>query len=199
MSAAKYGSSRQAFTVLIADDGLLERNMVKAIFQQQGHRVVLAADGMEALLAITSERPDVVVLDYMMPGMSGLEVVRSLHTRQPETRVVMLSLHDEEFYVLNTIMNGASGYILKEDVTAHLALAINAAAIGCFYFSPILQERIALSEPGNPADRLGFFEAVTRRIPNARVKDILPSLSAAMKQAHISPHWGGNHKSIQNN
>ena len=50
MSAAKYGSSRQAFTVLIADDGLLERNMVKAIFQQQGHRVVLAADGMEALL-----------------------------------------------------------------------------------------------------------------------------------------------------
>ena len=188
-------------SILLVDDHVIFREGVRAFLEATTdfHIAGEAGDGAQALVMAGRLRPDVVVLDYMMPGMSGLEVVRSLHTHLPETRVVMLSLHDEEFYVLNTIMNGASGYILKEDVTAHLALAINAAAIGCFYFSPILQERIALSEPGNPADRLGFFEAVTRRIPNARVKDILPSLSAAMKQAHISPHWGGNHKSIQNN
>ena len=188
-------------SILLVDDHIIFREGVRTFleattdFQIAGE----AGNGQLALALARRLRPDVVVLDYMMPGMSGLAVVRSLHKHLPETRVVMLSLHDEEFYVLNCIINGASGYILKEDVSAHLALAITAAAGGRFYFSPILRERMVFAEPGNPANRLGFFEAATRRIPDARVNDMLPSFSAAMKQAHISPHWGGNHKSIQNN
>jgi|GEM_PF-1595318 len=115
MSAAKYGSSRQAFTVLIADDGLLERNMVKAIFQQQGHRVVLAADGMEALLAITSERPDVVVLDGVMPILDGYQVCR-LVKDDPSTRhlpVILLTGQAEGLSRFWARICGADRFLLK--------------------------------------------------------------------------------------
>ena len=179
-------------SILLVDDHIIFREGVRTFleattdFQIAGE----AGNGQLALALARRLRPDVVVLDYMMPGMSGLAVVRSLHKHLPETRVVMLSLHDEEFYVLNCIMNGASGYILKEDVSAHLALAITAAASGCFYFSPILRERIVLSELSNPADTLGFFDAATHRIPGPRENDILPGLSTAKTQVHYLPNGG---------
>jgi DNA-binding NarL/FixJ family response regulator len=117
-------------------------------------------------------------------------VLHSLYKNLPETHVVMLSLHDEEFYVLNSIMNGASGYILKEDVCAHLALAVSAVASGRFYFSPILRERIVLSEFGNPTDRVEFLDALTSQIPDLRVNDILSNLSTDMTLVHFPPPFG---------
>ena len=158
-------------SILLVDNHVVFREGVRALLEANTdfHIAGEAGDGMQALALAERLHPNVMVLDYMLPDMSGLEVVRSLHKNLPETHVVMLSLHDEEFYVLNTIMNGASGYVLKEDVTAHLALAVRAAASGLFYFSPILRERIVLSEPGNPTNLVGFSDAVvTSQIPDPR-------------------------------
>ena len=148
-------------SILLVDDHILFRAGVRALLEATTEFRIAgeAGDGLQALALAERLHPDVVVLDYMMPGMSGLEVVRSLHTHQPETRIVMLSLHDEEFYVLNSILYGASGYILKEDVSAHLALAVSAVTSGLFYFSPILREWIVLSDLGHPTERVEFFDA----------------------------------------
>jgi two-component system response regulator NreC len=170
-----------SISILLVDDHVFFRAGVRAFLKATTDFCIAgeAGDGLQALALAERLRPDVVVLDYMLPGMSGLKVMHSLHKNLPEIRVVMLSLHEEEFYVHNSIMYGASGYILKEDISAHLALAVSAVASGRFYFSPILRERIVLSELGNPTGRVEFLDAVTCQIPGPRVNDILPSLSAA--------------------
>jgi two-component system response regulator NreC len=142
-------------SILLVDDHILFRKGVRALLEATTEFCIVgeAGDGLQALALAERLHPDVVVLDYMLLGMSGREVMRSLHTHLPETLVAILSLHDEEYYVLNSIMYGASGYILKEDVSAHLALAVGAVASGLFYFSPILRERIVLSELGHPTGR----------------------------------------------
>jgi len=161
-------------SILLVDDHVIFREGVRAFLEATTdfHIAGEAGDGAQALVMAGRLRPDVMVLDYMMPTLSGLEVLCRLQQQLPGPEVVILSLHNDEFYVDNAITNGASGYVLKEDVVAHLALAITAAAAGQFYFSPILRERIILSKPGNPAKRLECFDALTRRIPDARVNDI---------------------------
>jgi two-component system response regulator NreC len=73
-----------------------------------------AGNGLEAARLVECLRPDVLVLDLMIPGLSGLEVTRQLAKRSPKTRVVILSMHGDKSYVLEALRNGAAGYVLKD-------------------------------------------------------------------------------------
>ena len=141
-------------SILLVDNHDIFRDGVRILLESTTDFCIAgeAGDGWQALALVESLRPDVVVLDYMISGVSGLEVARNLHKNLPEIRVVMLSLHDGEFYMLHSIMNGARSYLLKEDVSAHLALAVNAVVSGGYYFSPMLRERVVLSELGNSTE-----------------------------------------------
>jgi DNA-binding NarL/FixJ family response regulator len=154
--------------VLLADDHALVRAGIRALLQNlAGIEVVGEADdGREALRLIDELRPDVVLMDIAMPGLNGLEAAARVAKEFPDVRVIMLSMHANEEYVLQALRSGAAGYLLKGARTAELELAVTAVARGETYLSPAASKHVVLgyvqrtgegagggSEP-RPAERL---------------------------------------------
>src|SRR5947209_11398552 len=154
-------------TLMLADDHQIVRQGLRAILQNEPdfHLVGEAADGPEALRLAQRLRPDVLVLDVMMPGLSGLEVARQLTRLAPRTRVVMLTMHAEQAYVAEALKAGAAGYVLKDAGVHELVKAIREAAAGRRYLSPPLSEqalddylRRAGAEPADAYETLTLRE-----------------------------------------
>jgi len=135
-------------SVLIADDHAIFREGLRTLLKVSPEIQVLAEanNGSETLSLSERFKPDVIVLDWVMPGMGGLEVTKYLAVHQPQVRIVVVSMHADDIYVSRALQNGAKGYILKEDVSAHLAKAINAAVLGKRYLSPTLKSDLILME-----------------------------------------------------
>jgi len=95
-----------------------------------------AADGREAVEIAAAQKPDVVVMDVAMPHLNGVEAARQILSRNPDTAIVMLSMHSDESYVLRSLKAGARGYLLKDSAEADLIAAIQAIVEGRSFFSP---------------------------------------------------------------
>ena len=132
-----------SISILLADDHEIFRQGLQVLLGNQADIKVVgqAADGLEAVALAEQLRPDVVIVDMMMPGLSGLEVTSQIRQRVPHSRVIVLSMHDDERYVLDTLQSGASGYVLKDSSTSDLMKAISAAMAGKIFLSPPLSER----------------------------------------------------------
>jgi two-component system response regulator NreC len=130
--------------LVLADDHTVVREGLRALLEgEPDFEVVGQADnGDEAVRIVADLHPDVVVLDVMMGGRSGLDVTRELTERSPATRVLMLSMHDNEAYVLEALRCGAAGYALKQAEAGELERAIREVAAGRRYLSPPLSERV---------------------------------------------------------
>lgn len=124
--------------VLLADDHALVRNGIRMLLQKIDNVEVIAetGDGHQALALVESLRPDVALIDISMPGMNGIETVARIRTRFPETRTVILSMHEEEEFVSQALKSGALGYLLKDATPVELELAIKAVVHGETYLSP---------------------------------------------------------------
>jgi DNA-binding NarL/FixJ family response regulator len=124
--------------VLIADDHTLVRAGMRALLAQVPEVEVIAeaSDGREALQLIATHRPDVVLMDITMPGLNGLEATVRVAREFPQVRVIILSMHAVEEYVLQALHAGASGYLLKHAAPVELALALKAVVRGETYLSP---------------------------------------------------------------
>jgi DNA-binding NarL/FixJ family response regulator len=131
-------------SVLIVDDHAVSRDGLRAWMEMDPDlQIVGEANGGEAALFLAETlHPDVVVMDCTNPGMSGLDITPLLRNQRFEIRVVILSMYDDLAHVRAAIQNGASAYILKEDVVAHLVKAVMAAASGQLYLSPGLGDMI---------------------------------------------------------
>ena len=129
-------------TIVLADDHPVVRQGVRALLDREpGFRVVgETGDGLEAVRLVELLSPRVLVVDLMMPGLSGLEVTRQVTRRSPQTRVVVLSMHATEAYVLEVLRNGATGYVLKEASAADLVTAVREVAAGRRYLSSQLSQ-----------------------------------------------------------
>ena len=130
--------------VLLADDHALVRAGIRALLQNLEGVAVVAetGNGAEVLEFARAHRPDVVLLDISMPGLGGLEVSAQLRDALPEVRVVMLSMHANEEYVLQALRAGAAGYMLKDSATAELELALKAVMQGETYLSPPISKQV---------------------------------------------------------
>lgn len=130
--------------LVLADDHPVVRKGLRSLLEAEpDFRVAAeAADGLEAVKLSEQEKPDVLIVDWMMPGLGGLEVIRQVRSRSPRTRCVVLSMHANEAYVLEALKNGASGYVLKEESHAAMVEAVRAVAAGRRYLSPPLSEKI---------------------------------------------------------
>lgn len=130
-------------TIVLADDHQVVRKGIRALLEmEQDFQVVgEAGDGLEAVQLTLRLRPDVLVLDLMMPGLNGIDVARQVTKQVPQTRVVVLSMYASEDYVLEALRNGASGYVLKDASTSELVQAIRDVVTGRRYLSPPLAER----------------------------------------------------------
>jgi len=130
--------------VLLADDHALVRAGIRALLQNLDGVAVVAetGNGAEVLDFARAHRPDVVLLDISMPGLGGLEVSAQLRDALPDVRVVMLSMHANEEYVLQALRAGAAGYMLKDSATAELELALKAVMQGETYLSPPISKQV---------------------------------------------------------
>ncbi len=126
--------------ILIADDHQIFREGLRLLLEAKpGFSVVgEASDGLQALELAERLRPDVMIVDVSLPGLTGIEVVRLLRLRSPQTRAIVLSSHADESYVLNALRHGAAGYVLKHFSTEDLIQAIREAIAGRHYLSPPL-------------------------------------------------------------
>ena len=104
--------------------------------------VAEASDGREALALAATHRPHVLLMDIAMPGLNGLEAAARLARELPEVRVIILSMHASEEYVLQALRAGAAGYLLKGAGPAELELAVRAAARGETYLSPSMSRHV---------------------------------------------------------
>jgi DNA-binding NarL/FixJ family response regulator len=130
-------------TVGVADDHHVVRHGLKTLFEAEPDFQVVgeAANGLEAIELVERSKPNVLILDLMMPGLNGLEVTRQISQRHPATRIVVLSMHANEAYVLEALRNGAAGYCLKDTSAGELVSAVKAVSVGQRYLSAALSER----------------------------------------------------------
>jgi DNA-binding NarL/FixJ family response regulator len=133
--------------ILIADDhGIVRSGIRMLIDRQQGmHVVAEAEDGIQAVELVQATSPDVAILDVSMPRMTGLQAAREIRAHAPKTRVLLLSMHDDERYFFDAVEVGAAGYVLKRSADTDLIDAIQAVARGEQFVSPVT-ERAAIKE-----------------------------------------------------
>lgn len=128
--------------LVVADDHHMVRQGLCALLQLEPDFRLAgeAADGVEALRLVERLRPDVLVLDLMMPGLGGLEVARQTARRSPRTRTVVVSMHKDEAYVVEALRVGAAGYVLKDCGSDDLFRAVREAAAGRRFLCPCISE-----------------------------------------------------------
>jgi two-component system response regulator NreC len=124
--------------ILLADDHTVMRAGLRLLLERHDNFEVVgeAADGREAVELAAEQKPDVVVMDVAMPHLNGVEAARQILSRNPDTAIVMLSMHSDESYVLRSLKAGARGYLLKDSAEADLIAAIQAIVEGRSFFSP---------------------------------------------------------------
>ena len=133
-----------AIKILIADDHALVRQGIKRVLNFENDLEVIgeAEDGQKALGMTLVMQPDVLLLDLNMPVTDGLEVARQLQAARCKTKIIVLTIHDSDNYVLELLKNGASGYLLKDVEPSMLIKAIHIVHDGGTYIYPELEERI---------------------------------------------------------
>jgi len=124
--------------ILLADDqGVVRRGLRALLETEPGVEIVgEASDGQEALRLLDSMEPDIVILDVAMPRLNGIDVAAHARKRRPDLRVIVLSMHSDESYVVRALAAGARGYLLKEATDDDLLPAVRAVAAGRTFFSP---------------------------------------------------------------
>ena len=151
--------------ILIADDHTMVRESLVKLLEAGGDVQVVAqaADGIEALQKAELTRPDIVVADLTMPRLGGLEVVRRLREKLPNTRVLVLTMHQEDEYVLQAVRAGASGYLVKDSAASELLAAVRSLHAGRGYFGPQASKALAeqLQHPERVAE--GPYRDLTPR------------------------------------
>jgi DNA-binding NarL/FixJ family response regulator len=123
---------RRPIRILLADDHTVVRDGLRALLERQPDMEVIAeaADGRECIQMAEAHNPNVVLMDVAMPVMNGIEAARRILATRPDTGVVMLSMHQDESYVLRSLKAGAKGYLLKDSPREDVLDAIRAAAAG---------------------------------------------------------------------
>ncbi len=118
------------------------RSGLRLLLERQENMKVVgeAADGKQAVEIADAEKPDVVIMDIAMPHLNGVEAARQIAARNPQTAIVILSMHSDESYVIRSLKAGARAYLLKDSAEADLIAAIRAITEGKSFFSPAVRQ-----------------------------------------------------------
>lgn len=132
--------------VLLADDHSIVRAGLRRIIEESEDIEVVAEaeNGRQAIHLAEIRKPDVVIVDISMPGLDGLEVISQLRSQQPDLPIIVLTMHEEEQYVVRAIEAGAMGYVTKRSAPEQLVRAIRQVQAGSRYLTPEATEALAL-------------------------------------------------------
>lgn len=183
-----------ALRVLLADDHALVRAGIRALAEGlDGIQVVgEAGDGHEALRLIAKLRPDVALMDISMSGLNGLEATARVAKEFPDTRVIILSMHATEEYVLQALAAGATGYLLKGSDRSELEAALRAVSRGDSYLSPAVSKHVV----GDYVRRVAG-EAVPRAALTPRQKEILQLIAEGQTTKAIARRLSLSVKTVE--
>lgn len=181
--------------VLIADDHTMVRESLVSVLQADGDVQVVAqaSDGIEAIEKALEVRPDIVVVDLSMPRLNGIEVVRRLREALPDTRVLVLTMHQEDEYVLQAVRAGASGYLVKDSAAAELLAAVRSLHAGRGYFGP--QAAKTLAEQVQHPER-ALEDPYGRLTP--REREVFHLMAEGMTTKEIARRLGISVKTAEN-
>lgn len=186
----------EEISVVLADDHQIVRDgLVALLGALDGFSVAgTAADGHEAVEVALRERPDVVVMDIQMPGLDGIEATRQVTSRLPTTKVVMLTMNEDDDTVLSAVRAGASGYLLKGSGAEEVVGALRAAHAGGMVFGASLATRVAelFLRGAAPAREPAFPELTDRE------RDVLDHLARGQGNDAIARELYVSNKTVRN-
>jgi DNA-binding NarL/FixJ family response regulator len=188
----------ESLRVLLADDHDLFRTGLRNLLEEQGVLIVgEAATGAEAVRKVRDVTPDVIVMDLNMPGMGGVEATRHIAGISPLTRVVVLTISDEDSDVMDAILAGACGYLLKDSSIQDLVSGIQAAARGEALISPHIAAKV-LQRVRATSSQPDIAETIRAELSDREI-EVLKLIANGNDNAviaaelHISPKTVKNH------
>jgi DNA-binding NarL/FixJ family response regulator len=183
--------------VMLADDHHLVRQGIRSLLEKAQDIEVIgeAADGEAALELVIAHIPDVLILDIAMPLLNGIQVAEQIQLRKLPTRVVMLSMYDDESLVRRALRYGAIGYLLKRSVSEELHTAVRSASRNSSYLSPSLSQTL-LTNNGSPLDDKTVEPEPYDRL-SPRERQVLQLLAEGLTNAAIAQHLTLSIKTIE--
>lgn len=132
------------YRIVLAEDHTILREGLRALLSTQTDFNIVgeAEDGREAVRCVEELKPDLILMDLSMPKMNGLEAIKEIKRQTPETRIITLTVHKTEEYILATLEAGADGYVLKDATHSELVMAIFNVLKGKRYLSPGISEKV---------------------------------------------------------
>ena len=156
--------------VVLADDHVFVRDGIKSLLENEANIEVVgeAIDGADALEVVTANKPDLLIVDIRMPNLTGNEVVEKLRSDNNNVKIIMLSMHESEEYVLKSIKAGADGYLLKGSSKDEFLKALHTVANGGKYFggdisSILIGQLTSSSLSTEPKQNFGEEMMITKR------------------------------------
>lgn len=187
-----------AVTILLADDHPIVRQGLRHLLEDEQDVIIVgeASDGLQAVQLTEKLKPNVLILDMMMPDLNGLEVLRQVKERSPGTTSIVLSMQSADIYVVEALRAGALGYVLKETGPSELLGAVQQVVRGQRYLSPRISERlidVLLETTGKlPADPYQSLTNREREVLQMAAKGLTTAEIA--KRLFISPRTAELHR-----
>lgn len=178
-----------AIRVILADDHLLVRQGVRALLEREKIEILgEAADGLEAIHLAQVHQPDVVILDLAMPILNGISAVGEIRKAAPRTKIILLTMHTEEHYILEALRAGVKGCVWKTQASEQLLQAIRDVCAGGVYLSPSVSGAVVqayLAKTELPADPLtGRERQVLQLVAEGKTtKEVAVILGVTVKTA----------------
>jgi DNA-binding NarL/FixJ family response regulator len=184
-------------TVIIADDHDVVRRGIRGLLEADATVKVVAeaADGLSAAQAVAKFKPDVLFLDLNMPRLHGLEVLKQARSTSPRTKVIILSMHNDEPYVIEALRAGASAYLLKGSEGQEIAVALKEVLENRRYLSAPLSEwaiTALTSQGGDASDPLSELTHREREVLQLAAEGF--SMTEIAEKLFISPRTGETHR-----
>ncbi|NOZ03993.1 MAG: response regulator transcription factor [FCB group bacterium] len=177
---------KDPISVLIADDHTIVRDGLRLLISTEPDLLVVAEtnNGKDAVRLTRELLPDIALLDVAMPKLNGVEAARLIHLSNPEIRVIILSMHSDDEYVIEAIKAGISGYIVKQSAASELIKAVRVVHAGKAYFSPGISK--TLVNMVRSASRPGKHESQSTGLLSPREKEILLFISNGYTSKEIA-------------
>jgi two-component system, NarL family, response regulator NreC len=174
--------------ILLADDHTVVRQGLRKVLEERPDWQVIAEaeDGREAVRLAEQHKPDVAVIDAAMPLLNGIEATRQITKRAADTRILILSMHDDEAYVAQALRAGATGYLLKDSADVNLLQAVSDVSQGKPFFSPSIA-RLVLDEFMRPRGEglIDRYESLS-----VREREVFRLISAGRVNKEIATELG---------
>jgi two-component system, NarL family, response regulator NreC len=176
-------------TILLADDHPMFSQGLRTILEREGFDITAeATDGQEAARLARQQDPDIAILDVSMPLLNGIDAAREIQKRSPRTQVIILTMYDDEAYVMEALRAGIRGYVLKAQAASACVVAIREVLRGALYLSPGISETVVDAYMGKSSLSKEFLTDRERQVlqlvaEGKTTKQIAVVLSISVKTA----------------